>query len=58
MQTYMTFKTFKEVKKNYTIEKWFHMPWHFGVSGQYVCYLAGHLECFKSGDIYIVTERR
>jgi hypothetical protein len=55
MQTYMTFK---EVKKNYTVEKWFHMPWHFGVSGQYVCYLAGHLECFKSGDIYIVTERR
>ena len=50
--------TFKEVKKNYAIEKWFHTPWHFSSSGQYVCHLSGYKECFKSGGVYIVIDRR
>ncbi len=55
--------TFKEVKAAYTIEKWWHMPRHFSQSGDYVCFLSGNKECFKSWDedgqdIYIVQERR
>lgn len=55
MQSYMTFK---EVRKCYKIEKNWHMPWHFSASGQYVCFLEGNRECYKVGDVYVVTERR
>lgn len=55
MQTYMTFK---EVRKCYKIEKWFHAPRHFEQSGQYVCFLSSNKECFKYGDVYVVTDRR
>ena len=52
------FKSFKEVKSQFQIEKWFHTPWHFSQSGQYVCFLSGNKECYKWGDEYIVQERR
>ena len=50
--------TFEEVKKNYKIEKWFHTPWHFSASGQYVCFLSGNKECVKCGEVYVVQDRR
>lgn len=54
------FKSFKEVKALYKVEKWFHMPWHFSQSGHYVCFLGGNLECYKVPftDEYIVQNRR
>jgi hypothetical protein len=52
------YKTFKEVKALYKVEKWFHTPWHFSQSGQYVCFLEGNLECYKWDDEYIVTKKR
>jgi hypothetical protein len=53
-----TFKTFKEVKEKYKIEKWFHTPWHFDQSGQYTCFLEGNKECYKNGAEYIVQNKR
>jgi len=52
------FKTFKDVKAKYEVEKGWHMPWHFSQSGQYVCYLKGDLECGKDCESYDpVTEK-
>lgn len=58
-----TFKTFAEVRAKYKVEKWFHTPWHFSGSGQYVCFLSGNKECYKTGEGtpsegYIVCKRR
>jgi len=54
-----TYKTFKEVKKEYTVEKSWHTPWHFSASGQYVCYLSDNKECYKDlYNNYIVADRR
>jgi hypothetical protein len=55
-----TFKTFKQVRAAFNIEKWFHMPHHFFQSGQYVCHLHGNKECYKApfADEYIVRNRR
>jgi hypothetical protein len=55
---YQKYKTFKEVRALYTVEKWFHTPWHFSQSGQYVCFLEGDLECYKWDDEYVVRFRR
>jgi len=57
------YKTFAEVKKNFKVEKNWHMPWHFNQSGQYVCFLEGGLECFKTFTFkgegeYVVQKRR
>lgn len=52
------YNTFAEVKKNFKVEKWFHAPWHFSQSGQYVCFLSGNKECYKWDGVYIVTDRR
>ena len=54
------FKSFKEVKALYKVEKWFHMPWHFSQSGDYVCFLEGNLECCKVPftNEYTVQNRR
>ena len=56
--TFKTFKTFAEIKANYKVEKWFHTPWHFSASGQYVCFLSGNKECYKTEEGYVVGERR
>ena len=55
-----TFKTFKQIKALYKIEKWFHTPWHFSQSGQYVCFLEGGKECYKCtcSNEYVVRSRR
>ena len=53
------FETFKELKDEYTIEKWFHKPKHFLAYEQRVCYLSNNMECYKDSDNnYIVTKRR
>ena len=55
-----TFKTFREIRALFKIEKWFHMPWHFSQSGQYVCFLEGGKECYKLPftDGYAVRDKR
>jgi hypothetical protein len=53
-----TFKTFAEVRAKYKVEKGFHTPWHFSGSGQYVCFLSGNKECYKTEEGYIVGKRR
>ena len=52
------YKTFKAVKQEHTVEKWFHTPWHFSASGHYVCFLSDNMECYKDSGSYIVTKRR
>lgn len=52
------FKTFREVKEEYEVEKWWHAPWHFSQSGHYTCFLKGGLECYKDGNDYVVGKRR
>ena len=53
------YKTFKELKHDYTIEKWFHKPKHYLAYEHCVCYLSNNMECYKDSDnSYIVTKRR
>jgi hypothetical protein len=57
------YKSFKDVRAKYKVEKAWHTPWHFNQSGQYVCYLSDNKECYKSWDdsgepVYVVGPRR